>query len=280
MTKLFISTDLDGTLLDHHNYSHEPVDPVLARLQELGIPCVLNTSKTRAELIDLRQQLAHRDPFIVENGAAVYLPKSIPLNVVGQLPEQGGFCFHRFGPAREELLNVLAPLAERYRFTGFHDMSNDEVMAHTGLSSESAELARQREFTEPLLWHDSETALASFASELAAVNLQLQKGGRFYHVMGVADKGKAMLWLVDQYRQLYQDDITVVALGDGGNDVGMLRQADIGVVIRSPAHQPPTVPTGPGREVWLSEGFGPEGWAKSINQVLSQYPPSNPRPAA
>jgi mannosyl-3-phosphoglycerate phosphatase len=47
--KLMVVSDLDGTLLDHSDYSFDLVLPVLDRMDEAGIPLVVNTSKTRAE---------------------------------------------------------------------------------------------------------------------------------------------------------------------------------------------------------------------------------------
>ena len=71
MPNLIVYTDLDGSLLDGTTYSYEPATPALAALREQGIPLVLVSSKTRAEMEPLRQRLDHRDPFIVENGGAV-----------------------------------------------------------------------------------------------------------------------------------------------------------------------------------------------------------------
>ena len=78
-----------------------------------------------------------------------------------------------------------------------------------------------------------------------------------------------MLWLKDMYEQQSDEDVTTMALGDGENDVGMLSKADIPVVIRSPVHAPPEVPNR--TDAWLSDAYGPEGWAQSINKMLVQH---------
>jgi len=275
MTKLFISTDLDGTLLDHYTYSSEAATATLSRLQHLKVPCVLNTSKTFAELISLREQLNHKDPFIVENGAAIYLPKHSKLEIHESLPEQHGFYCKRLGPVRKDILAFLKSLKDQYQFAGFSDISPAEIVKHTGLALDAAQRASEREFTEPIIWYDSEAALQTFAKALAAKHLQLQRGGRFIHVMGQTDKATAMLWLVDLYKKTCKQSMVAVALGDGYNDVGMLSKADIPVVVRSPVHNPPEIP---GREdAWLTEGYGPVGWSQSIEKILSLYPQPLPQ---
>lgn len=45
MKKLLIFTDLDGTLLDHHNYDWSPTKPALQRLAELNLPLIFNSVK-------------------------------------------------------------------------------------------------------------------------------------------------------------------------------------------------------------------------------------------
>jgi len=269
MTRLLISTDLDGTLLDHHSYSAAAAEPTLQRLQALDVPCILNTSKTFAELEPLRRQLGHRDPFIVENGAAVCIPRDQPLGVaLAPMQSMGNYRYQCFGPDRNDILARLKELSRHFRFTGFASLGVDELIACTGLDPASAALALQRQFTEPLVWHDSAEALDDFADALASSELQIQRGGRFVHVMGRCDKGEAMRWIARQYQSLWDEKVVVMALGDGENDVAMLRQSDFPVVVRSPAHEPPLVP---GRDdARITDRQGPEGWADAVAQTLQR----------
>ena len=75
MKKAIIFTDLDGSLLDHRTYSYSAASPMLATLKKNKIPLIPVSSKTFDEIIILRRRLNNNDPFIVENGAAIYIPK-------------------------------------------------------------------------------------------------------------------------------------------------------------------------------------------------------------
>ena len=59
-----VFTDLDGTLLDHDTYGWEAASPALAQCRERGIPIVLVSSKTRAEMDNLRRRMGLSMPFI------------------------------------------------------------------------------------------------------------------------------------------------------------------------------------------------------------------------
>jgi len=74
-----IYTDLDGTLFDHHDYSATAALPLLAELKQRCITVVPATSKTFSEVVELRRELDLDDPFIVENGAAVFVPATMNL---------------------------------------------------------------------------------------------------------------------------------------------------------------------------------------------------------
>ena len=70
-SKLWIVTDLDGTLMDE-NYDISPAKKTLNILSKMAIPVIPCTSKTASEVRYFRDENGLSDPFIVENGAAIY----------------------------------------------------------------------------------------------------------------------------------------------------------------------------------------------------------------
>jgi len=253
--QLIIFTDLDGTLLDHHSYSWEPAQPALRQLHERQVPLILCTSKTAAEVSQLHQELGLSTPFIVENGAGIIFPEA-------DKPA------YFFGKSYTELIDLVQQIRKngRYLFSGFHDFSVAEIVAETGLEPGRAKLAKQRLCSEPIRWHDDQYALNDFQLELAAHDLQLLRGGRFYHVLDkAADKGTALNWLLNNYPSPAGKVWYSVALGDGPNDQTMLEAADLAVVIPSASGLSPK----PNNVTVIhAPQPGPSGWNQTLLEIL------------
>lgn len=255
-SSFIISTDLDGTLLDHHNYSFTAALPALEQCRKEGLPVILNTSKTFSEAVSLQKQIALNSPIIVENGSAIVLPDNRRI---------------LFGAERSDITNFIKTVRVTYkwRFEGFDDWNISEIVKHTGLSNDGAKLASEKEYSEPFLWNDTEHALVEF-SQLASQNgFSILKGGRFYHLQGVTDKAKPLVWLIENYAELFpqlKEKPQLIVLGDNANDIAMLNVADIAVCVRSPVSDFPEISSK--GEIIKTQAYGPAGWNQAILKIL------------
>lgn len=289
MRKLLLFTDLDATLLDHATYSFEAAVPALDRLAALGWPVILNTSKTAAEVQLWRKRLNNHEAYIVENGSAVVpgeiadadaIAATSPGTTEAPDPEAaertiGTQEVHILGAPRGEIVQALKALREQhgYRFIGFADLSSEEVSGLTGLPHEQAALARARHASEPLFWQDSDAALTQLTDQVRAEGFQVTLGGRFVHVMGQTDKGRAARWLKTRYLEANPgSEYTVVALGDSPNDLPMLNMADIAVAIPHP-NKPEMQVDAP--RVIRPKQKGPAGWAEAILPLIDEFASSD-----
>lgn len=281
--QVILFSDLDGTLLDHHTYSYRAALPALAEFKQLGIPLVINSSKTAAEIESLRKEIGNTDPYIVENGSAIIMPKESPL--VCQAPqrqEMPGKLAYLYGEPRSYILQCVAAASEALGLplSGYGQWQAKDVAAHTGLSEERARLSLQRDFSEPLLWQYGAPERSQLAEVLEPDGLHLLIGGRFTHVVGKgADKGICLKALAKAYQQASGQSTLTIALGDSPNDIAMLEAADIAVLIRSPIKPPPAIirPTYTPmlrqlklEPCYISHYHGPEGWAEIAAIILKQ----------
>ena len=66
-----IFSDIDGTLLDHDNYSFGNLRNFIAKIKD-KVLVIFNSSKTFAEIIQLNEKLKLNFPFIIENSACIF----------------------------------------------------------------------------------------------------------------------------------------------------------------------------------------------------------------
>ena len=266
---LLIVTDLDGTMLNHEDYRFDEAVPALERAHAAGIPVILNTSKTRAELLQLREALGNTDPFIIENGSALCIPEQ-HMHLEGTTTEiTEGYVELPLGVGVAEIRDLLTQLKQKYRFETFSDWTQEELQKQTGLSAEAAPLALKRRYSEAVLWQDSDEKRRKFLAELADHDLHGLQGGRFLSILGAeTNKGAALERLKLLYRPVFGDTPVVIALGDSDNDIAMLEAADIAVLIANRARPAPEISA---PEVIYSERTGAQGWNDVVQKLLDRY---------
>lgn len=267
-----VFSDLDGTLLDHENYSFTAAQAMLHALRAASIPVIPVTSKTRTEVLALREQMQLDTPFVVENGAAIFIPHALLSETVAHesgLTSQQDFWVKAFAPPRAQWLRWLEHVAEQLpdSFTCFSWMQTMGIVEATGLTPEQATAANTRDFSEPVLWQGSEAGKARFARLAEHQGYSVIEGGRFLHVTSGYDKGQALRWLVRLYDTLQSKPVVSVALGDSGNDIDMLEAADFACAIRSPVKG---FPAGiEATHIQYSEAHGPAGWQECLNKLFT-----------
>lgn len=264
--RLVVFADLDGTLLDHSTYRFDAALPALQLLRHKNIPLVLCSSKTRAEMERLRAQLRLYDPFITENGAAIFVPhgyfhRDFPHDKVTQ-----AYAIRELGTPYSKLKAFLARFKEQYpnALRGFGDLEVKEVARLCGLSLEEASLAKQRDYDEPFLLHDA--ALEPEIIRQAKANgIQVTKGGRFYHLTGGNDKGRAVSILTDQF-QRESGEIVTIGIGDSQNDLPMLRAVNYPVLVQKPDRS--YAPAVKLPNLILASTPGPTGFCESVSKLI------------
>lgn len=232
--QVIIFTDLDGSLLDHEDYSFAAARPSIERIKRAGIPLIITTSKTRMEVEHLQQDMGIREPFIVENGGGIFFPRGYRNLVISNGEWQEEYSLIRIGTTYSTVRNFLKKIGARFEIRGFGDLTTEEISGLTGLSSDRAEMAKAREFTETFLLKRPE-GIGCLSALAAEKELKVTRGGRFYHLIGrEQDKGVAVRMVIDIFKINSGEELTTIGIGDSENDLPMLEQVDIPVLIPRP----------------------------------------------
>ena len=222
-TKQVVFADLDGTLLDE-KYEYKATKPFVDQITALGGSVVFCSSKTKSEIEYYRKKVGINEPFISENGAAIFIPKGyFPFKFTCTTTP----AYHtiRLGTPYHVLREKLAEIKRKTaaKIVGFGDMTLAEVAVDTGLSLGLAHLAKKREHDEPFkLLKGNKTQIQNAVDKQG---LKLTEGGRYFHLTGNSDKGKAATVLSGLYSQMF-DKVETFGIGDGPNDLPMLKMVD------------------------------------------------------
>jgi mannosyl-3-phosphoglycerate phosphatase len=267
---MIIVSDLDGTLLHPQTYSFDAAQPALTAIRQQGIPLVLCTSKTRVEVEAWRARLGNQDPFIVENGGAIYLPQGYFPFSLKLAKERGEYEVVEFGKPYLEVVEALRAASQESgcEVLGFHDMTVADISRRTLLPVRGAELAKQREYDEPfeILGQGAHTLLGAIERR----GMRWTRGDRFYHINAGNDKAMAARRLIGLYRKAYGSVLTI-GVGNGDNDQKLLRTTDVAVVIRS-RFADGLREAVPGSQVTAAPG--PHGWNEAILRLISLRRPA------
>jgi mannosyl-3-phosphoglycerate phosphatase len=263
--KTIIFSDLDGTLLHPETYSFEAARQALDIIKAREIPLILSSSKTHREVELYRNRLGNDDPFITENGGAVFVPVGYFSSEVSCKGErQGNFIITAMGRPYAAIRRELIALRKRLEVPviGFGDMTVEEVSALTGLPRDQAALSRDRDFSEPFLFEQGTDE--GFLKALSASGLRWTRG-RLYCLMGDHDKGAGVRLLKMCYKQEY-GTVRTIGIGDAWNDLPLLQEADDCVLVQKQdgSYDQKVDLSG----LIRADGVGPEGWNKAVLALL------------
>ena len=217
-SKIWIVSDVDGTLMDHF-YDLTPAKETIAWLQRLGIPVILCTSKTKSEVKIIRDDLNLKDPYIVENGGAIYGEYS-----------NGKEWDIILGKSYILLEKILDNLSENINFKlrPINTLTDDEATNLTGLEGESLNLMRDRHWSMAFL-NPPDIFNEDLKRLCQEYNVEIFRGNRMSHLLSKnSNKGLAIKKLLSKNKN---SNLKIIGLGDSPNDLPLLKNSNYKIVI-------------------------------------------------
>lgn len=265
---VLIFTDLDGTLLNQNDYRYDAALPTIKKLQKAQIPIIPVTSKTKAEVAFLCEEIGLNAPFITENGSAIFMRANEQCFILPTQKTPDNYYYHMLGFNYEQARVILKQMSATLQtnLVGFGDLSVEEICQLTGLSIAEGNLAKTRDFTEPFL--TPKNISPDLLRETASLyQCDIVVGDRFSHLISEnSGKGNAVKWLLKNYKFVTDKTITI-GLGNSPNDLSLLENVDIPIIIPGLKG----VHSGLQNRDWLvAEAPGCVGWEITLSQVIQE----------
>ena len=262
-------TDLDESLLDS-DYSFKGAEQTLKELRRLKIPIVICSSKTKEEIEHYRRLLNNKDPFIVENGGAVYIPQDYFPFPLEDAKKDGKYKVIEYGITHEYLKAALKEIAELedIEVRCYTDLSLEDLHIITGLPINLYFAAQSRMYDEPFLLPGGMRDFTRLRKRASKLRLRIYKGERFFHIVGRNDKGKAVKRLICLYRRMLADNIITGSIGDGPNDMPMLSATDKPILLGNLWQLVKNRPTY--KDAVHIFGTGPSAWSQGVNNLIKE----------
>jgi mannosyl-3-phosphoglycerate phosphatase len=158
MSSRVVFSDIDGTLIDIFTGQFNTTVKFVDQLREYGIPLVLCSSKTEAEQIELRRMANVSDPFIVENGGAVFIPLGYFENMSNyeskySVIETDNFQIIELGKPASQIKSALQKIraSSEFKFKSLSDLSVDEISIVTEMPADAVCRMIQRKYGESIV---------------------------------------------------------------------------------------------------------------------------------
>ncbi|MGH9981245.1 MAG: HAD-IIB family hydrolase [Nitrososphaeraceae archaeon] len=248
MSRYLIFSDIDNTLLQsyiikegeiYHTEEYGEIKEIVQRLRKNHIPLVLCSSKTRVEQEKIRKYLEIKDPFIVENGGAIYIPENyFPIDL-----EELGLSINRIdknlvielGKSYNRIIEALQEIREisSIEFIAVHDLSLPELARKVGITINDAKLMASREYSETVL-EININELDNLKKILNHRGLRILQGTRYNTISSLHDKGSAISILKKLYAMKFEKEhIESIGIGDALNDIPMFENVDKPFLVRN-----------------------------------------------
>ena len=266
MTFILI-TDLDGTLLSQHNFDFSSIKSEVIGLLDSGHLLVIASSKTKTEIETFCDELGRKVPFIYENGAGVD-----NFSLFSRFEAASYSCQNPKAIRTDALMTIWEksiPPDLKSQCNFVKDMDEDSQQACLGLWGMALDRAMKRSFSLPFTFYGSASDIRKLEHLAANAGLSVQKGGRVYNLSGCHDKADYL----PEIRELAiksRDTPVLIVLGDGKNDIKMLKQADVSCV--SPNEDGCCLSLGNDNyPTIIASRSAPLGWLDAVMEALSLF---------
>jgi len=234
--RLVIVTDIDDSVLEPGARALPSERAALDFLSARGIPLVINSSRTHAEIERIQETLRLLAPSISEHGSALFIPPGS----FSSIPERAARAVSghviEFGRPYHEVVDAVRAAGHELgmEIVGFADLTIEDAARELGVTDVEAQLAKLREYTELIRIADQTDARRSHVfNALRRRGLRCWPIGRHHLVTATRDRAESLLTLRALWRDAWGEPPCIVGCGNSEGDVAWLRYADVAVIVQN-----------------------------------------------
>ena len=235
-SRLVVVTDIDDSLLEPGARALPSERAALDFLTDRGIPLVINSSRTHAEIERIQETLRLLTPSISEHGSALFIPLGSFPSIPDRAARAVGGHIIEFGRPYHEIVDAVRETARELgvEIVGFADLTIEDAARELGVTDVEAQLAKLREYTELIRIADETDARRSHVlNALRRRGLRCWPIGRHHLVTATRDRAESLLTLKALWRHAWGEPPCIVGVGNSEDDVTWLRYADVAVIVQN-----------------------------------------------
>jgi mannosyl-3-phosphoglycerate phosphatase len=233
--RVVVVTDIDDSLLEPGARALPSERAALDFLASRGIPLVINSSRTHAEIERIQETLRLLTPSISEHGSALFIPSGCFPSIPDRAARAVGGHVIEFGRPYHEVVETIRITGRELgvEIVGFADLTIEDAARELGVSDVEAQLAKLREYTELIRIADETDARRSHVlNALRRRGLRCWPMGRHHLVSATRDRAESLLTLKALWRHGWGEAPSIVGFGNSEDDVNWLRYADVAVIVQ------------------------------------------------
>lgn len=268
-----IFTTLEGALAGARGGLSRGAEAALAEAAHRGVPVILVSALTRAQIEPLRGKLELGHPFVSESGGGIFFPDGYFNIRIAGAERAGRYLAVRFGIPYAEVVEALEELAAEtgVGVTGFRRMSLKEIAENTGLHPREAEAARDREFSELFFFTQADEAgVARFVAAARGKNFERSGGTPFWRISSGCDAARAVRLVAKIYREATRTKLRTVGIGAEASHLAWLCAMDKAILLPQPNGAPDPALTAGLAHFVVAGALGAEGWNSAVLQILGR----------
>jgi predicted mannosyl-3-phosphoglycerate phosphatase (HAD superfamily) len=230
-TKTVVYCSVDPFLSSRGKFLHG-FESFQAELDEREIPCIWLSSRSRLQLDDPRRRISHTEPFIAEDGCAVYLPEDYFHLKSTKTVRLGRFTTIPIAQQLPAATDALESLSEEsgVPVVPLRSLSPRELSQNIGLPNHEAEVVRQRDFDELFFFAGASDAdIERFRFLAESKNLALRKHGMFWSLALGADFRRCIREVGDLFDRSFHSHANRFAITSTSESASIFPACDGGI---------------------------------------------------